>query len=225
MCIDKDKRNYFTEKLLDWYKINKREFPWRYTQDSYKVWISETLLQQTDSAKALYAYNKILMKYPNIFALSESSICDIEGIFKEIGLVYKAERINNASKYICKNYNGILPNNKNELIKIKGIGNYIANAILCFAYNNNCAVVDTNVIRIFERVFNIKSDKARPQNDKKVWVIADSLVDKKKSKDYNYAILDLGALICTSKLPKCGMCPVSYICEYFECFLSELQNY
>lgn len=217
--VDQNKKLEFTNKIMNWYKINKRIFPWRYSKDSYKIWISETLLQQTDSDKALYAYKKIIEKYPDSFSLSKATTKELEEIFKSIGLFYRIGRIKNAAQYICNVYGGVLPKEKNQLKRIKGIGDYIASAIMCFAYGEKCSVVDTNVIRIFERIFKIESNKSRVRNDKDIWTFADGLVNQDNPIDYNYAILDLGALICTANSPKCGECPMIYICDYFDTFI------
>lgn len=213
MCKEKIKKKIFREAVLKWYKYNKRDFPWRNTSDPYKIWISESLLQQTDADKVVIPYLKITSNYPTVFDLADAPIEELKLIFSKIGLFYRAERIKTAAGDICRNYGGAFPKTKNELLKLKGVGNYTASAIMCFAYNFPCAVVDTNVVRIIERVFGVKSSKCRPRNDKLIWEFADSLVDTENPKDYNYAVLDFASLICKARNPRCSICEIHKICE------------
>ncbi|MBO8161842.1 MAG: A/G-specific adenine glycosylase [Thermosipho sp. (in: Bacteria)] len=208
------KKMIFRESVLEWYEHNKRDFPWRSTSDPYKIWISESLLQQTNADKVVIPYMEIVTKYPTVFDLADAPVEELKLIFSKIGLFYRAERIKTTAEDICRNYGGAFPKTKNELIKLKGVGNYTASAILCFAYNLPYAVVDTNVIRIIERVFGVKSSKCRPRNDKLIWEFADSLVDTENPKDYNYAVLDFASLVCRARNPKCSLCEIYKICEY-----------
>jgi A/G-specific adenine glycosylase len=208
-------RNIYLQNLFSWYDVNKRDYyPWRKTKDPYKIWISEVLLQKTDVNKALIAYENIIENYKTIEDLAFSSIEDLRKIFKNIGLIYRAERIKETAEYIDENYYGYFPKSKNELIGIYGIGEYIANAILCFAYEENYAVVDTNVLRILDRIFGIKSNLSRARNDKTIWQFASWLVKPEDPKNYNYAILDFAALTCKNRNPKCINCPMLEICLY-----------
>ncbi|MDI3540738.1 MAG: A/G-specific adenine glycosylase [Thermosediminibacterales bacterium] len=213
MSGDEIKKKTFREAVLNWYKNNKRDFPWRNTSDPYKIWISEILLQQTNADKAVDPYLKITKNYPTVFDLVDASIEELKCIFSKIGLFYRAERIKTVAADICRNYDGDFPKAKNELLKLKGIGSYTASAIMCFAYNFPCAVVDTNFIRIIERVFGVKSSKCRPRNDQLIWEFADSLVDTENPKDYNYAVLDFASLICRARNPRCSICEIQKICE------------
>lgn len=198
--------------LLDWYDKNKRSFPWRYTYEPYKVLISETLLQQTNVEKVVEPYLKIVKAYKNIEQLENADSDFLRNVFKDIGLFYRADRLKQIAKEIVKHHNKIIPNNWPELIKIKGIGYYICSAILCFGYNKPYAVLDTNVIRMFDRLFDIKSDKKRPRDDIKLWEFAQSILPEDKYIDYNYAILDFGASICTMYNPKCRKCIFNFMC-------------
>ncbi|WP_242851491.1 A/G-specific adenine glycosylase [Clostridium sp. DMHC 10] len=145
--------------LLDWYDKNKRKFSWRYTFDPYKVLISEILLQQTNVEKIIEPYLNIIKAYKNIEELAECDTEFLKDIFKDIGLFYRADRLKDIAKDIVKYHNKTIPDSWDELIKIKGIGYYICSALLCFGFNKPYAVLDTNVIRIFKRVFDVKSEK------------------------------------------------------------------
>jgi A/G-specific adenine glycosylase len=198
--------------LLDWYKENKRIFPWRYTFNPYKILISEVLLQQTNADNVVDPYNNIIEKYASLNELSNSDPVKLRELFKKIGLFYRADRLIEISEVIINQYSGIIPDKRDELMDIKGIGNYICNAILCFGYNKPYAVLDTNVIRIFKRVFGVESMKDRPRDDKKLWEFAQVILPEDCYVDYNYALLDFAAKQCTSYSPKCVKCIMRTVC-------------
>lgn len=198
--------------LLDWYDKNKRDFPWRYTFEPYKVMVSEMLLQQTNAGMAINPYLKITETYRNIRELADSNINFLNGIFKDIGLFYRANRLKKTAEEIVKYYEGVIPSKREELIKIKGIGYYICSAILCFGFNQSYAVLDTNVIRIFARLFEVKSEKVRARDDIKLWEFAQILLPDDRYVDYNYAILDFGAQVCKFYNPKCSICTFNIMC-------------
>jgi A/G-specific adenine glycosylase len=214
MLMD-SKIQMFKKRMLEWYSSNARAFSWRYIDNPYKIWIAETLLQQTDAAKVLQLYPKFIDKYPDIEFLANAEIEEVKSMLSRIGLVYRAERMITAAESILEKYCGIFPFSRSGLLHIKGIGDYIASAILCFAYGEVCPVVDVNVIRVIERVFGFKSVLSRPRNDKRVWEYAGELVDIKNPKDYNYALLDFAALICIAKNPICSRCFLNDICCYY----------
>jgi len=131
-----------------------------------------------------------------------------------LGLFYRADRLISISRQIIEMYNGVIPNKREELLAIRGIGNYTGNAILCFGYNKPYAIVDTNVIRVFERFFDFKSSSKRPHTDKKVWEFAQMLIPVNNYVDYNYGLLDFAAVVCRAKKPMCSNCLIYNMCCY-----------
>jgi A/G-specific adenine glycosylase len=202
----------FQDMLMKWYSNNQRKFPWRYTYNPYYVLVSEVLLQQTNADKVIEPFNQITGMYKDIFQLSQADDDILKEIFKKIGLFYRAERLKGIASKMIEKHNGIIPSFREDLLSIKGIGDYAANAILCFGYNLPYAVLDVNVIRIIERLFGIKSDKKRPRTDKKLWQFAQSLLPDKKYVDYNYAILDFAASVCKARKGTCNSCLLSEVC-------------
>ncbi|RCW81653.1 A/G-specific DNA-adenine glycosylase [Halanaerobium sp. DL-01] len=202
----------FQNNILIWWGNNKRIFPWRETRDPYKILCSEILLQQTNAEKVVQVYNKIISDYPEPADLSEAETADLEEIIKPLGLLKRAGRLKKIAAEITQKYDGIIPADKKALIKLPGVGNYTANAVMCFAFEKQVGVLDTNTIRILARVFDIKSDKARPRNDKNLQNQLNKVIPKNKSKIFNYALLDFAALICTAENPNCGKCVISRIC-------------
>ena len=184
----------FQSVLLEWYSRNKRTFPWRYTYNPYYVLVSEIMLQQTGAKQVVQVYNDFIDKYPTLRHLSEALYDDVLILFDRIGLRYRAERIINIAKEIMKS-NTDIPSTREGLISIKGIGKYTCNAILCFGYSQPYAIVDTNVIRVFDRILDYKTRLQPPHTDKDIWKFAQSILPEKDFVDYNYALLDLGTAL------------------------------
>lgn len=146
-------KQFFCDNILNWGKLNLRVFPWRWQKDSYKVLVSEVLLVQTFARKVVPVYKKILHNYPNFFILALANPDDIKEIIMPLGLIYRANLLVQVANYVVKNFNGVLPNSKDELLDIKGIGDYISSAIQCFAFNKPVPIVDANVSRVLGRFF------------------------------------------------------------------------
>jgi len=201
--------------ILHWAKNNFKKYPWRLVSDPYKILISELLLQKTDARKIEQVYPKFVGKFPTILDLCQADIEELKKLIKDIGLLYRAKRFKKIAEQIVDEFNGNVPNSKKELISLCGVGEYISNAVLCFAFEKRVPIVDTNVIRVYERVFNLKSSKSRPRTDQKIWSFAEEILPKKKYVEYNYAILDFASDICKIKNPACEICQVKKICRYY----------
>jgi DNA (cytosine-5)-methyltransferase 1 len=214
--VSKETKSKFLRYLLSWYRENKRNFPWRYDKDPYKILISEVLLQKTDAAKVLPAYKELIKKYPTATHLENAKISDVRKIIKNLGLLYRAERLISIGKTLSIDYGGKVPSHKKSLLKLRGLGNYTSSAVMCFAFDKCEPIVDNNVVRLFERIFAYRSSKERPRDDDALWVFAGSLLPCKNAKDYNYALLDFSALVCSAKNPKHDVCPLKRICKMYE---------
>jgi DNA (cytosine-5)-methyltransferase 1 len=216
VAISNDRKTAFQRTLMKWFKDNKRDFPWRYETDPYKVLISEMLLQKTDAARVLPVYNAIIGKYPTIALLRNANVSDLRHHLKGIGLFYRADRLINACGAIVDGFSGKVPSEKNELFRLKGLGEYIASAVCCFAFNQRESIVDTNIVRLFERIFGYSSPKKRSRNDPRLWNFAETLLPVRKVRDYNFALLDFSALQCTARNPKHEDCVMRRMCRYYE---------
>ncbi|MFC4102213.1 HhH-GPD family protein [Paenibacillus xanthanilyticus] len=207
----------FWEKLLNWYAENGRhQYPWRTTNDPYHILVAEFLLQQTHVRKVEEVYKQILHKYVDIKKLSNADVSELENIIAPLGLKYRATRLILTAKEICIQHAGEVPSNYNDLIQLPGIGDYIANAILCYAYGQPVVPIDTNVIRLFTRFFGYTSNNTRPRVDK---VLASKIRDHfkgfKSTRSENLAILDFAGLVCIAKKPHSKECPLAQYCDYF----------
>lgn len=211
-----NKFNLIQNLLLNWYSDNKRLFPWRQTRDPYHILVAEILLQQTIVSKnVIIAYNTIITNYKNFRELSKANIIDLENIIKPLGLVYRSKVFLKLSNEINEKYHGEIPNDLNSLLNIFGIGDYTSRAILSFAYNQDVPIVDTNVARFVQRFFGLtKKISMNPARNKLLREYAGKLIPTGNSRELNYAILDLCALICKNRLPACSSCPLQNYCEF-----------
>lgn len=215
--VDPQKSRYFRGKILEWHKSNKRSFPWRKTKNPYYILVAEILLQQTDAAKVAKEYSSFIKTFPKPRKLAAASKSSVNRFISRLGLDYRVNRLINVAGELEKIFNCTVPDTQEELLKLPGIGPYIANAVLASAYNKRVAVLDTNIIRILERFFGLRSSKPRARTDPILWGVAQRLLPKKTNicKTWNYALLDFGALVCSHYNPQCKECPCRRRCNYF----------
>jgi A/G-specific adenine glycosylase len=208
------KKHIFAEKLIRWHQSNKRNFAWRVAQDPYEILVAEMMLQKTDASKVERTYSEFIKKYPNPYILANSDVSDIRKDINLLGIHQRAERLKKMAETLVNKFNGKVPDTKPELMELLGVGDYISNAVLCFAYKKDVPILDTNIIRILERVFSTKSEKTRPRTDKKMWQTIESMIPQGKAKEFNLSLLDFSAKVCTAKNPKHEICPLREICDY-----------
>jgi len=212
MTLYKKQRKVQTRLLL-WFKKYRRKFPWRETGDPYKIYIAETLLQKTNVEKVLPAYLSLIRKYPTVKKLSKARVGDFKKIIRPLGLIKRAAYLILGAKQVIKLFNSEFPKDKRELKRIIGVGDYMAHAILCYSFSQRLPLVDTNVARIYNRLYNRVSEKL-PYADKQLWDFSAKALPQKRFKEYNLALLDLSAIICLPTKPLCIQCPCQNICSY-----------
>lgn len=209
----KDYNNLY-KNVLHWYDNNKRDLPWRKTKnqkkDAYKIWVSEIMLQQTTVKAVIPYYNSFIKKWPNIKKLSESSVDEVLEFWSGLGYYSRAKNLHNTSKIVTKKFNGVFPDNYQDLISLPGIGRYTAGAILSIAFNKDALVIDSNIERIILRLGAIKKDPKRAR--KEVEEIAKRFTPSKRTGDYVQALMDIGSSICKSQNPNCINCPINLHC-------------
>ena len=206
----------FSDSLINWYKYNARDLPWRRTTDPYKIWVSEIILQQTRVAQGLSYYNRFIDRFPNVETLANASEEDVLNMWQGLGYYSRAINMHYTSKIIVNNYSSTFPSNYQEIKNLKGIGDYTAAAIASFCFNLPHAVVDGNVIRLLSRHFLIKKQFASAKERKMFQDIAQKNIDVRSPGIYNQSVMELGALICTPKSPRCNNCPVQKTCKAYK---------
>jgi len=220
-----------SSSIIQWFKINKRDLPWRQTSDPYCIWLSEVILQQTRVIQGLSYYLKFTEIFPNVEKLATASEDQVLELWQGLGYYSRARNLHAAAKYINGDLKGKFPQNYDGLLKLKGIGDYTASAIASFAFHEDKAVVDGNVIRVISRLYGIGEDVRQPKVVQKIKAIAEELLPQGSSYLFNQGIMELGALVCTPQNPKCNQCPVVAHCQAFKLdlkgkipFKSKLKN-
>jgi A/G-specific adenine glycosylase len=202
----------FSQTLISWYYKNKRNLPWRHTNDVYQIWVSEIILQQTRVAQGTQYYYRFLERFPDIQSLVNADESEVLKLWQGLGYYSRARNMHAAAKQIVNEHNGIFPIDFNKLIKIKGIGSYTASAILSFGYNLPFPVIDGNVKRIISRLFGIEQQINTPEAEAIFFKKLNTLFDTKNPSDFNQAIMEFGALQCKPGLPDCHTCVFNKMC-------------
>jgi A/G-specific adenine glycosylase len=203
-------------RLLRWHASNCRDYPWRRTDDPYAVLVAEKLLQQTAARQVtIAAFEEFMRRYPSVEDLAEARVDDLERIFAPLGLRYRAAELKALAAALVEWHGGKVPADLRLLKDLPGVGDYAARAVLSFAYRRDAAVVDTNVARFLYRVFEIPGPlPANPARKKHLLDLAQAICPLGRSRQFNLAVLDLCALVCTPARPKCPSCPVQPLCAY-----------
>lgn len=207
-----EKNGVFTKKIATWFKRSYRNLPWKQVGNPYYTYISEIVLQQTQVKQGMPFYLKLIKNYPTVFDMAKAPIEQILKDWEGLGYYSRARNMHYTAKYVVEHYNGKFPNTYEGLLTLKGVGEYTAAAIASFAFNIPKAVVDGNVIRVLSRYFGVFEPAFTSQGKKAMQALADSLIDKTNPADYNQAIMDFGATVCTPKKPSCTECVFNTSC-------------
>ncbi len=201
--------------LHNWYHQNKRDLPWRHTQDPYFIWLSEVILQQTRVDQGLNYYLKFTTYFPTVFDLAAASQEQVLKLWQGLGYYSRARNMHETAKLVVSNFEGVFPDHSATLLKLKGIGPYTAAAIASFSYNEPVAVVDGNVFRVLSRLFEVSVPINSTEGKQVFMQIASDFLDKSRPAIHNQAIMELGALVCKPQNPLCAECPVRIICKSY----------
>jgi len=203
----------FRKQLLGWFRQFQRDLPWRRTKDPYCVWLSEIMLQQTRVAAVIPYYERFLQRFPDIHALARALQEEVLRFWSGLGYYSRARNLQKAAQHIVAKHGGKFPTRLEDALALPGIGNYTAAAVLSIAYGEKYAVLDGNVARVLARLGAIQGDIREPQRWQQLQETADGFLDPKSPGDWNQAIMELGATLCTPKSPQCLLCPVAQFCE------------
>jgi len=207
-----DGNKQFSNTLIMWYLLNKRDLPWRKTKDPYFIWLSEIILQQTKIVQGSSYYLKFTDHFNDISKLAKADEDKILKLWQGLGYYSRARNLHHTAQYISNHLNGVFPDDYSELIKLKGIGDYTASAILSICYNKPHATVDGNVYRVFARYFGISTPINSPKGIKEFKKLAQLVLDQKRPGTHNQAIMEFGAVVCKPKNPDCDICSLNNSC-------------
>jgi len=202
----------FKDIIVKWYNENRRDLPWRNTNNPYHIWISEVILQQTRVAQGLDYYYRFINTFPTIKDLAEANIDKVMKVWQGLGYYSRARNLHAGAKQIMTDYQGVLPSSYTELLKIMGLGPYSSGAIASFAFKEVVPAIDGNVYRVLSRIFGIFASPETASGKKEFFNLTMELIDRKHPDTFNQALLDFGAMQCVPRSPDCLACPFSDIC-------------
>ncbi|MCH4166669.1 MAG: A/G-specific adenine glycosylase [Megasphaera sp.] len=201
--------------LLHWFAAHRRDLPWRSDapRDPYKVWVSEIMLQQTKVEAVRPYYDSWMERFPTMAALAAASQDEVLRQWQGLGYYSRARNLHDAVCEVQSTYGGHVPEQKKDILKLKGIGEYTAGAILSIAYGRPVVAVDGNVLRVFSRLYTIEGNVLSTTVKKEITALAEAQIPAEQAGAFNEALMDFGAMVCIPKSPKCGDCPLAHICQ------------
>ena len=203
---------FISKKLFDWYAVNHRSLPWRDINDPYRIWISEIILQQTRVIQGLEYYNRFVRRFPDVRSLAEAPEQEVLKYWQGLGYYSRARNLHAAARSIVDKYDGEFPQRYADVLRLKGIGEYTAAAIVSFAWNQPYPVVDGNVFRFLSRLFAIDEPIDTTKGKKYFAKLAAELMDRSQAGRFNQAMMEFGALQCIPSSPDCTICPFQNEC-------------
>ncbi len=212
---DPSRRRWFRRQLLAWYRRNGRSLPWRETRDPYHILVSEVMLQQTQVDRVLPKYREWLDRYPSFEALATAEESDAIKTWYPLGYNIRPRRLHAIAREAVERFDGRLPEDEETLRSFKGIGAYTAGAVRSFAFGKRAAILDTNVARVLFRVFVGKGEPKSHAMVKDLWQISWAVLPRRQVFDFNQALMDFGAIACSSRTPLCPECPMSKHCRAY----------
>ncbi|WP_127533787.1 A/G-specific adenine glycosylase [Paenibacillus kobensis] len=205
--------SFFGTELLGWYDVVKRKLPWRINRDPYRVWVSEIMLQQTRVDTVIPYYERFMARFPTVQVLAETPEEDVLKHWEGLGYYSRARNLQAGAKEVVDRFEGIVPDDAASVASLKGVGPYTAGAIMSIAFNRPEPAVDGNVMRVLSRFWLLEDDIAKPSTRVRIEKLARAIIPEGRAGDFNQALMELGALVCTPKSPGCLTCPVMERCE------------
>ncbi len=213
--VDAKLARAFQKRLLTWYEKFQRDLPWRKTSDPYKILVSEIMLQQTQVERVIPKYEEFLQKYPTLEALAHAPLEEVRETWYPLGYNIRPVRLHSIAREAVEKYGGKIPDDADALQGLKGVGRYTAGAVLSFAFGQQAPILDTNVRRVLHRVFTGQGDAKTYRAQKDLWELSEALIPRGKAYDFNQALMDFGATMCTARKPLCLLCPMNDICKAY----------
>ena len=203
----------FQQKLIAWFRKNRRPLPWRKRYGPYEVWISEIMLQQTQMDTVLPYFERWMKALPDLRALAQADPKKVLKLWQGLGYYSRARNLQKSANEILEKHGGRFPDDYEKILSLKGIGRYTAGAIASIAFNRERPIVDGNVLRVLSRVYAIRRSIDVPKNRESFWGLQEKLIPRGRARDFNQALMELGALVCTVQNPACPACPIRQFCR------------
>ena len=203
----------FRRKLIAWWRVNHREFPWRKTRHPYKLLVAEVLLHRTRAPQVVPLYREFVHRYPSWASVARASLQHLRLLLRPLGLEWRTTQLHRMARVISLRFHGRTPTKRDDLESLPGVGHYTATAVRCFAYGAPEVLLDTNTVRVLSRVRGLRhtdaSRRSRLYHDEMA-----RLLDRGRPREFNFALLDLAALVCRPTHPECAICPILMYCLY-----------
>jgi A/G-specific adenine glycosylase len=199
--------------LLEWFDRAKRDLPWRRTRDPYAIWVSEVMLQQTQVDRVVPYFERFLARFPTVKDLAAASVEDVLSIWRGLGYYSRARNLHAAATVVAAEHGGVLPDTVEGLRSLPGFGRYTAGAVASIAFGLEAPLVDGNVARVLSRLFEIEGEPGEKSREALLWELATTLVRGARPGDFNQALMELGATVCTPSSPTCLLCPIRLACR------------
>ena len=203
------------QQILEWFQKNARDLPWRRTYDPYHIWISEIMLQQTQMERVVEYFSRWILRFPDIVSITRANEEEVLKLWEGLGYYTRARNIIRSAQILLADYNGELPAEHDLLLKLPGIGKYTAGAIMSIAFNKEYPLVDANIERVFARMFNLAEPVKNKNTHSFTWQKARELLPEGRAREFNQALMELGALVCVARNPRCKICPIKTYCQAF----------
>jgi len=204
---------WVAERLLAWYERQRRNLPWRQQPQPYAVWVAETMLVQTQVQTMLPYYQRFLERFPTVEALASAPLEAVLRLWEGLGYYARARHLHRAAQQVVREYGGRWPDREEEWRRLPGVGRYMAGAMLSVAFGQDRPAVDGNVRRVLSRLFAIVDNPKLPATTERLWRLAGALLPPGRAGDFNQALMDLGATVCTPRSPRCPVCPLAEGCR------------
>ena len=199
--------------LLDWYRANARDLPWRRTQDPYRIWVSEIMLQQTRVSAVLHYYNRFMAALPDVAALACVEEAALMKLWEGLGYYNRARNLRKAAQMVMEHYGGAFPEEYEQLLALPGVGEYTAGAIASIAFGKRCSAVDGNVLRVLARITGDTGDVLDAKVKRRFRGCLEQVLPESRCGDFNQALMELGAMVCLPNgAPRCEECPAASFC-------------
>jgi A/G-specific adenine glycosylase len=209
---DPQLRAWLRRRLLAWFRTHQRPLPWRATRDPYAIWVSEVMLQQTLVATVVPYFERFLQCFPDLVALARAEEQEVLRLWEGLGYYSRARNLHRSAQFLAEAHNGQLPDDPDVLRKLPGFGRYTVGAVLSQAFDRRLPILEANSLRVLCRFFALPGDPRTAPLHERLWSIAAALLPRRASGEFNQALMELGALICTPAAPQCARCPLQKRC-------------
>ncbi len=199
-------------RLLSWFARQQRDLPWRHTRDPYRIWVSEIMLQQTQVATVIPYYRRFLEAFPDVQSLAASREEKVLRLWEGLGYYRRARDLHRAAKIVARQHGGMVPSEPDAFAQLPGIGRYMRGAVLSQAFDRRLPILEANSLRVLCRLFAFRGDPRKPALRNRLWEAAARLLPARRVGDFNQALMELGALICRPRQPRCDQCPLAGLC-------------